>query len=78
MIKVQPPIDDWVYPLWMDVNWGKKNILLDIKSGYGKAKFAKLLHDSDVLINGMRPEALGQPLRQRWCLCSWTVGGAAL
>ncbi|WP_312405721.1 CoA transferase [Rhizobium sp.] len=59
VIKVQPPIGDWVYPLWMDVSWGKKNILLDIKSSDGRAKFADLLRDADVLINSMRPEALG-------------------
>jgi crotonobetainyl-CoA:carnitine CoA-transferase CaiB-like acyl-CoA transferase len=59
VIKVQPPLGDWVYPLWMDVSWGKKNIFLDIKSSYGKTKFADLLRDADVLINSMRPEALG-------------------
>ena len=58
VIKVQPPVGDWVYPLWMDVSWGKKNILLDLKSGYGKAKFSALLGEADVLINSLRPSAL--------------------
>ncbi|WP_081687876.1 CoA transferase [Rhizobium mesoamericanum] len=59
VIKVQPPVGDWVYPLWMDVSWGKKNVLLDLKSTYGKAKFTALLGEADVVINSMRPSALG-------------------
>nr|WP_099060637.1 CoA transferase [Rhizobium sp. ACO-34A] len=58
VIKVQPPIGDWVYPLWLDVNWGKKNILLDIKGSYGKARFARLLGEADVLVSSLRPGAL--------------------
>jgi crotonobetainyl-CoA:carnitine CoA-transferase CaiB-like acyl-CoA transferase len=30
VIKVQPPLGDWVLPIWIDGSWGKKNILLDI------------------------------------------------
>ena len=26
VIKVQPPIGDWVPPLWLDVNWTEKRI----------------------------------------------------
>ncbi|WP_213736886.1 CoA transferase [Bradyrhizobium sp. dw_411] len=58
VIKVQPPIGDWVLPLWLDVNWGKKSILLDIKSGRGKARLIELLSGADVLVNSNSPGAL--------------------
>lgn len=60
VIKVQPPTGDWVLPIWMDGSWGKKNILLDIKSRHGKARFHELLSSADVLIDGQRPGALAQ------------------
>lgn len=58
VIKVQPPIGDWVLPIWMDASWGKKNILLDIGSRRGKARFRELLATADVLIDGQRPGVL--------------------
>ena len=58
VIKVQPPIGDWVLPIWMDGSWGKKNILLDIGSRRGKARFHELLATADVLIDGQRPGVL--------------------
>ncbi|WP_426425584.1 CoA transferase [Bradyrhizobium genosp. A] len=58
VIKVQPPVGDWVLPLWLDVNWGKKCILTDIKSQTGKARLVKLLADADVLVNSNSPGAL--------------------
>jgi len=58
VIKVQPPIGDWVLPLWLDVNWGKKSILLDIKSRGGKARLIGLLSGADVLVNSNSPGAL--------------------
>jgi len=58
VIKVQPPIGDWVLPIWMDASWGKKNILLDIGSRRGKARFQQLLSTADVLIDGQRPGVL--------------------
>jgi hypothetical protein len=58
VIKVQPPIGDWVLPIWMDGSWGKKNILLDIGSRRGKARFHDLLASADVLIDGQRPGVL--------------------
>ncbi len=60
VIKVQPPMGDWVLPIWMDGSWGKKNILLDIKSRHGKARFNELLSSADVLIDGQRPGVLSQ------------------
>jgi crotonobetainyl-CoA:carnitine CoA-transferase CaiB-like acyl-CoA transferase len=58
VIKVQPPHGDWITPVWLSVSWGKKNILLDIKSAYGKQRFIDLLADADVLLNGQRPGVL--------------------
>lgn len=60
VIKVQPPIGDWVLPLWLDVSWGKHNIALDIKSRMGRQRFAELLADADVLVSSQRPEALAR------------------
>lgn len=60
VIKVQPPIGDWVLPIWMDSVWGKKNILLDIGSRRGKARFHELLSTADVLIDGQRPGVLNR------------------
>ncbi len=58
VIKVQPPMGDWVLPIWLEGSWGKKNILLDIKSRHGKWRFLELLATADVLIDGQRPGVL--------------------
>jgi crotonobetainyl-CoA:carnitine CoA-transferase CaiB-like acyl-CoA transferase len=58
VIKVQPPMGDWVTPLWLDVSWGKRNISLDIKSRSGMSRFHKLLATADVLVSSLRPGAL--------------------
>jgi crotonobetainyl-CoA:carnitine CoA-transferase CaiB-like acyl-CoA transferase len=58
VIKIQPPLGDWIAPLWLDGNWGKKSILLDIKSRHGKARLTELLADADVLVSSQRPGAL--------------------
>src|SRR5262245_48444488 len=58
VIKVQPPFGNVVYPIWMAVSWGKRNILLDVKSAYGKKRFAELLGSADVLIDSMAPGAI--------------------
>jgi hypothetical protein len=58
VIKVQPPLGDWVLPIWMDGSWGKKNILLDIGGRRGKARLHELLASADVLIDGQRPGVL--------------------
>ena len=58
VIKVQPPLGDWVLPIWLDGSWGKKNILLDIKGRRGGARFHELLATADVLIDGQRPGVL--------------------
>src|SRR5215467_6032820 len=58
VIKVQPPMGNVVYPIWMAVSWGKRNILLDIKSTYGEKRFAELLGSADVLVDSMAPGAI--------------------
>jgi hypothetical protein len=58
VIKIQSPMGDWVLPIWLDGSWGKKNILLDVKSRHGKARLTELLSTADVLIDGQRPGAL--------------------
>jgi len=58
VIYVHPPRGDWVTPIWLSVNWGKKTILTDIKSPDGKKRFIDLLASADVLISSQRPGAL--------------------
>ena len=58
VIKVQPPLGNVVYPIWISLSWGKKNILLDIKSSYGKQRFTELLAGADVIVDSNRPGAL--------------------
>ncbi len=58
VIAIQAPLGDWVLPLWLDVNWGKKSILLDLKSGYGKKRVSELLKSADVLVSSLRPGSL--------------------
>ena len=58
VIKVQPPVGDWLLPLWLDVNWGKKSILLDIKGRSGKARLVELLASADVFVNSNGPGVL--------------------
>jgi crotonobetainyl-CoA:carnitine CoA-transferase CaiB-like acyl-CoA transferase len=60
VIKIQPPLGDWITPLWLDASWGKKNISLDIKSRFGKGRLIELLTDADVLVSSQRPDALAR------------------
>lgn len=58
VIAIQAPLGDWVLPLWLDVNWGKKSILLDIKGRYGNRRLTELLTGADVLVSSLRPGSL--------------------
>lgn len=58
VILVHPPRGDWVTPIWLSVNWGKKSILTDLKSADGKKRFAEMLAEADVLVSSQRPGAL--------------------
>ena len=58
VIKIQPPVADIVTALWLDVGWGKKTILLDIKSRLGKHRLAELLAGADVLVSSQRRGSL--------------------
>lgn len=60
VIKVQAPVSDITYPLMLDVSWGKRNMLLDVKSRFGKARFADLIAGADVLVSSQRPGALAE------------------
>jgi crotonobetainyl-CoA:carnitine CoA-transferase CaiB-like acyl-CoA transferase len=58
VIKVNSPMMEWVTPLWLEGNWGKKNITLDINSRSGRRRFNELLANADVLVDSNRPDAL--------------------
>jgi hypothetical protein len=58
VIAVRNPHGDWVTPIWLSVNWGKKQILTDIKNPAGKKRFLDLLASADVLLSSQRPGAL--------------------
>src|SRR4029077_20306627 len=58
VIAVHPPRGDWVTPVWVSGNWGKRRILTDIKSPDGKKRFIDLLAGADVLLSSQRPGAL--------------------
>jgi hypothetical protein len=58
VIAVHPPHGDWVTPIWLSVNWGKRSILTDIKNPHGKTRFVDLLASADVLLSSQRPGAL--------------------
>jgi crotonobetainyl-CoA:carnitine CoA-transferase CaiB-like acyl-CoA transferase len=58
VILVHSPRGDWVTPIWLSVNWGKKTVLIDIKSPDGKKRFVDLLASADVLLSSQRPGAL--------------------
>ena len=58
VILVHPPRGDWVSPIWLSVGWGKKSILIDIKTPDGKKRFVDLLASADVLLSSQRPGAL--------------------
>src|SRR5215471_12935716 len=60
VIKVQPPMGNVVYPIWMAVSWGKRNILLDLRSPYGKKRFGDMIASADVLVDSQAPGALAR------------------
>ncbi|GAB7347766.1 hypothetical protein MBLNU459_g5312t1 [Dothideomycetes sp. NU459] len=45
---------------WIDLSTGKRDTNIDMKSAVGKAAFANLVADADVLIDGYRPGALAR------------------
>jgi len=58
VILVHPPRGDWVTPIWLSVNFGKKSILTDLKDPAGMKRFVEMLSQADVLISSQRPGAL--------------------
>lgn len=43
---------------WVDLNTGKKDVNLDLKSHQGREAFVKLIQGADVLVDGYRPGVL--------------------
>ena len=60
VIRIQPPMVDWQTPLWLESSWGKKNLILDIKSRIGKKRLVELLTDADVLASSQRVDAFAR------------------
>ena len=44
--------------LHIDLNWGKWNCSIDLKTEEGKKKLAELIKDADVVLQGYRPDVL--------------------
>jgi crotonobetainyl-CoA:carnitine CoA-transferase CaiB-like acyl-CoA transferase len=76
VIAVRRPHGDWVTPIWLSVNWGKKNILTDIKNPDGKKRFVDLLASADVLLSSQRPGALDRP-RTHTDICACPISSSA-
>lgn len=57
MRVISPDIPDFV-GLHIDLNWGKWNTYLDLKSNEGREQLRNLIRDADVVVNGYRPGAL--------------------
>jgi hypothetical protein len=60
VIKVQPVIGEWVLALAFDTGWGKRTVRLDLRTQYGRTRFAELLAEADVLLDGQGPGALAR------------------
>ncbi|MBW0018276.1 MAG: CoA transferase [Mycobacterium sp.] len=60
VIAVRNPSGDWATPVFLSLSWGKKNIMINIKSPDGKKRFTDLLASADVLISSQRPGALAR------------------
>lgn len=57
VLRIDPV--DWEEPsLAPDVTLGKRCARLDLRAPEGRARFADLLRDADVFVNGYRPDAL--------------------
>ncbi|KAI1776977.1 CoA-transferase family III [Hypoxylon cercidicola] len=54
MRVTSPNITD-IHQLHQDLNWGKWNCFLDLKSGEDKEKLRKLIREADVVVDGYRP-----------------------
>ena len=80
VIKVEPPgvpdairtwgvIDDTYQPFWLLISRNKLPITVNLKHSKGKEIFAKLVAQSDVLLENMRPgtlDRLGLPSAKLW------------
>ncbi|MDV3293386.1 MAG: CoA transferase [Nitrososphaerales archaeon] len=62
VVKVEPPSGDPTRSLtpwsWVNYNWNKKSIVLDLKSPDGIDRMWRLLKDADVFIESLSPRAV--------------------
>lgn len=58
VIKVEPPGGDTYRqnPAWRQWNRGKKSIVLDLETAYGRQSVDRLISESDVLLHSMNPD----------------------
>jgi crotonobetainyl-CoA:carnitine CoA-transferase CaiB-like acyl-CoA transferase len=66
--KIEPPRGDWLRKipplvdgesaLFRELNPGKRSIVVDLNTGAGREKLARLAHAADVVITGYRPRQL--------------------
>ena len=57
MRVMSPNTPDWV-GLHLDLNWGKWNTYIDLKTENGRNQLADLIKEADVVVNGYRPGVL--------------------
>jgi crotonobetainyl-CoA:carnitine CoA-transferase CaiB-like acyl-CoA transferase len=57
MRVMSPDLPDFV-GLHVDLNWGKWNTYIDLKSEDGREQLRNLIRDADVVVNGYRPGVL--------------------
>ncbi len=64
VVKVEPPSGDPTRSLtpwsWVNYNWNKKSMVLNLKSPDGIARMRRLLKDADVFIESLSPRAVGE------------------
>ena len=70
VIKIEPPQGDWLRQvppkvggnssLFLQLNPGKRSMVIDLRSEQGREQLANLARDADVMITGYRPGKLAQ------------------
>jgi crotonobetainyl-CoA:carnitine CoA-transferase CaiB-like acyl-CoA transferase len=60
VIKVYPIVGGWALATALDTGWGKRNVRLDLRTPYGRARFTELLAEADVFLDGQGPGALAR------------------
>ena len=70
VLKIEPEEGDWLRhlspkvgrtsSLFLQLNPGKRSIVVDLKTEHGREQLAELSHDADVVITGYRPGKLAR------------------